>query len=107
LQGNTAEYYLNRLKNDRRRRKEYIPVANALAVQFAMDYKQVDLNLGNFVPVTEYDVTKIYRVTEQNSNVEFDVTFYFYGGIISGWSVEPGKESFENYIKRIITESIK
>jgi hypothetical protein len=29
--------------------------------------------------------------------VAFDVTFYFYGGIISGWIVEPEVASFETY----------
>ncbi len=101
LQGNTAENYINRLKNDRRRKKEHIPIADALAGQFISDNNPADLKLGNYEAVKEYDVTKIYRVTEQNSNVVFDVTFYFYGGIISGWSVEAEKVSFENYIKRI------
>jgi len=42
------------------------------------------------------DVT-LPQVTEQNSKVVFDVTFYFYGGIISGWSVEPEKVSYKKY----------
>ena len=36
-------------------------------------------------------------VTEQNSKVVFDVTFYFYGGILSGWSIEPDKDSYGKY----------
>jgi len=55
------------------------------------------INLGEFELMDEYGVTKVYRVTEQNSDVAFDVTFYFYGGIISGWSVEPEEVSFEKY----------
>ncbi|HLF35462.1 MAG TPA: family 10 glycosylhydrolase [Cyclobacteriaceae bacterium] len=101
LQGNTAEYYINRLKNDRRRSKAHLPVANALAEQFIRDSNGAEVNLGDYEPVKEYDVTKVYRVTEQNSNVVFDVTFYFYGGIISGWSVEAEKASLENYMKML------
>jgi hypothetical protein len=32
--------------------------------------------------MNEYGATRCYQVTEQNSNVLFDVTFYFYGGSI-------------------------
>ncbi|KAA6311278.1 hypothetical protein EZS27_037562, partial [termite gut metagenome] len=47
----------------------------------------------------EYGTTKCYQVTDQNSQVTFDVTFYFYGGIISGWNVEPEKASYDKYRK--------
>jgi hypothetical protein len=48
-----------------------------------------ELNLSDYKLVDEYGATKCYEVTEQNSGKVFDVKFYFYGGIISGWSVEP------------------
>ncbi|KAA6315801.1 hypothetical protein EZS27_033793, partial [termite gut metagenome] len=52
------------------------------------------LNLSEYKLVNEYGTTKCYQVTDQNSQVTFDVTFYFYGGIISGWNVEPEKASY-------------
>jgi hypothetical protein len=57
------------------------------------------LNLSEYRLVNEYGTTKCYQVTDQNSQVTFNVTFYFYGGIISGWDVEPEKASYENYQK--------
>jgi len=56
-----------------------------------------NLILGEYELIDEYGATKCYQVTEQNSHVIFDVTFYFYGGIISGWSVEPEQVSYEKY----------
>ncbi len=47
------------------------------------------LQLGNYTLVDEHGVTKVYRVTDAKSGVSFEVTFYFYGGVISGWSVKP------------------
>jgi hypothetical protein len=46
------------------------------------------LQLSDFRLTDQYGVTKRYAVTEQNSNQTLDVTFYFYGGILSGWNVE-------------------
>jgi hypothetical protein len=100
LRGNTAEDYLNRLKNASRRNQDLEPVARALSDQFTRDNKPAGLNLSEYVLVDEYGATKVYQVSEENSEVVFDVTFYFYGGIISGWSVKPETESFEGYKKR-------
>ncbi|NLA15887.1 MAG: family 10 glycosylhydrolase [Bacteroidales bacterium] len=50
--------------------------------------------LGEYELKEVYGVTKSYNVTEQNSRKVFDVTFYFYGGILSGWRVEPGQGLF-------------
>lgn len=92
LQGGTsAEEYLNRLSSPVRRNPELQPVAKALADQFIIDKDQMAIDLGEFKLTDEYGVTKCYQVTEQNSKMVFNVTFYFYGGILSGWSVEPEK----------------
>jgi hypothetical protein len=99
LQVNTAEDYINRLKNAPRRNQELEPVAKAIAGQFIRDNNQADINLSGFELINEYGATKHYKVTEQNSKVVFDVAFYSYGGIISGWSVEPEKASYETYKK--------
>lgn len=50
------------------------------------------LDLGEYKLVDEYGATKCYKVTDKNSKMTFDVTFYFYGGVISGWSVFPEKK---------------
>jgi hypothetical protein len=47
------------------------------------------LNLSDYTFVNEYGATKRYKVTELNSRTDFDVSFYFYGGILSGWDVKP------------------
>lgn len=47
-----------------------------------------DLRLGEYKLVEEYGATRHYEVIEQETNKTFDVTFYFYGGILSGWNVE-------------------
>lgn len=47
-----------------------------------------EIELDEFKLVDEYGVTKHYDVIEKNSNATFDVAFYFYGGILSGWDVK-------------------
>ena len=83
--------------NAPRRNQELQPVAKALSDQFVKDNNQANLNLNGYKLINEYGATKYYQVTEQNSKVVFDVTFYFYGGIISGWSVDPEEVSYKKY----------
>ena len=45
------------------------------------------LALGEYELKEEYDITKRYEVTDANSKQTFDVYFYFYGDILSGWNV--------------------
>ena len=97
LRGNTAEDYINRLMDAPGRNQALLPVATALSDQFIKDNNQANVNLNGYKLINEYGTTKYYQVTEQNSHVVFDVTFYFYGGIISGWSVEPEKASYQKY----------
>ena len=101
MQGNTAKDYVNRLMNAPRRNQALQPVSKAIADQFIRDNEKTDLNLSEYKLINEYGATKCYQVTEQNSKVIFDVIFYFYGGIISGWSVAPEKISYENYRNRL------
>ncbi|MDR0431586.1 MAG: family 10 glycosylhydrolase [Tannerellaceae bacterium] len=49
------------------------------------------IKLSNYKLTNQYGATKRYKVTEQISQQTFDVTFYFYGGILSGWNVKPHK----------------
>jgi len=61
------------------------------------DNNQANLKLDEYRLIKEYGATKYYQITDQNTEVVFDVTFYFYGGIISGWSVKPEKVSYQKY----------
>ena len=45
------------------------------------------LTLGEYTFKGEEDITKHYEVTDANSKKTFDVYFYFYGDILSGWNV--------------------
>ena len=45
------------------------------------------LALGEYKFMEEHDVTKRYEVTDANSKKTFDVYFYFYGDILSGWNL--------------------
>ncbi|MDR0938046.1 MAG: hypothetical protein LBN29_01655 [Mediterranea sp.] len=47
------------------------------------------LRLGNYNLVEAYGTTKVYEVTDEASQTTFDVTFYLYGDVISGWDVKP------------------
>ncbi len=89
MQVNTAEEYLGRLEMSRRWNPEAAPLAKAVADQFMADSQNITLDPGEYQLTDEYDVTKQYAVTEQQSGKLFRVTFYFYGGVISGWNVEP------------------
>lgn len=57
------------------------------------------LNLGEYKLTDQYGATKCYQVTDRNSGLTFDVNFYFYGNVISGWSVIPEKTSYEKFLK--------
>jgi len=91
MQVNIPEDYISRLSGPMRRNPELEPVAKAIADQFINDMEKLSLNLSEYKLLEEYGATKHYQVTEQNSSSIFDVVFYFYGGIISGWSLEPVK----------------
>jgi len=93
LRGNTAEDYLNNLANAPRRNQDLQPVSKAIGDQFLKDSEELNIDPGEYELVDAYGATRVYQVREQNSQLAFQVTFYFYGGIISGWSVEPVKST--------------
>lgn len=97
MQVNTSEDYLARLNAPLRRNQELQPVLKAFSDQFMKDKEQMVINPGEYSLVKEFGTTKYYQVKELNSGVVFNVDFYFYGGIISGWNVEPEKDSFDKY----------
>ncbi len=101
MQVNNPEDYISRLTGPMRRNPELQPLAKAIADQFINDYEKEEINPGEYELIKEYGATRYYQVTEQNSKVVFDVNFYFYGGILSGWSVAPDSESYEKYVKRL------
>jgi hypothetical protein len=96
FQANTADEFVSRLTTAPRRASELQPLAEALAKQpFA------DIRPGEYTLAEEYGTTKCYKRLEENSGVIFDINFYFYGGIISGWSVKPDAASYSNYRKSL------
>jgi hypothetical protein len=60
-----------------------------------------DIQAGEYTLADEYGATKCYKRVEANSGVTFDINFYFYGGIISGWSVTPEEASYASYQKNL------
>ena len=50
-----------------------------------------ELKLGEYRMTDSYDATRRYRVTDANSGRTFDVTFYLYGDVLSGWNVDEAK----------------
>lgn len=100
MQVNTPEDYVKRLGSPVRWNESPSPEMMAIAEQFKTDNQVLNLKPGKYKLYDEYGATKCYKVTEQNSNVIFNVTFYFYGGVLSGWNVEPEKASYEAYKKK-------
>ena len=97
LQAFTTEEYISRLKvatAPPRGRSEMQPVVDALINAFS-----TDINLSEFKLVKEFGTTKYYTVMEQNSGILYNVDFYLYGDLVSGWNVEPQTESYEAFIK--------
>ena len=101
MQVNKPADYISRLTAVNRRNPEMQPIRQAIADQFVKDQELIKLNLTDYKLDKEYGFTKNYKVTDQNSNVTFNVIIYLYGGIISGWSVEPVNESFTAYTKTL------
>lgn len=96
FQANTADEFVSRLQTAPRRAANLQALADALAKQpFA------DVRAGEYMPADSYGATKCYKRVEQNSGVTFDINFYFYGGVISGWSVQPDAASYEAYRKSL------
>lgn len=102
IQVNTPENYSNSLKFATYRNQSLVPVVDALIAQFEKDYNPANLRLGEYKLVDEYGTTKCYQVVDDTSKVTFDVVFYFYGGILSGWDVKPEKTSYEKYRKELV-----
>lgn len=46
------------------------------------------LALGEYQPADSYDATRCYRVKDANSGRTFQVVFYLYGDVLSGWDVK-------------------
>jgi hypothetical protein len=95
LRANSPEDYVDRLVHARRRDPALQPLAEAIADQFKRDSDPGNLQLGEYKLSKAYGVTKVYQVKELNSQVTFNVTFYFYGGILSGWNVAPEETSLD------------
>ena len=74
------------MKRIQKRMQELIKAETAKEVAFA------DMSLGEYKEVDAYDATRCYQVVEKTSNLTFDVTFYLYGDVVSGWDVKVMKK---------------
>ncbi len=101
MQVNLPEEYIGNLTRSFRRGGGGNPVGEAVAGQFKGDVNTIGLQLGDWTKTGEQGSTTYYQVTDAASKVTFDVSFYFYGGLLSGWSVRPEKASYEVYKKAI------
>ena len=54
------------------------------------------LALGEYKEVDSYDATRCYQVVDENSKTTFDVTFYLYGDVVSGWDVAVADKASTN-----------
>lgn len=101
LQANTADEYLHSLSRLSKWNPDAQPIAEAVSEQFAKDDPAIIMNISDYKLMDEYGATKRYEATDLNTHVVYDVTFYFYGGVISGWSAIPQQESYEKYRKSL------
>ena len=65
-------------------------INNKIAAYAGVDKAAVKLSEYNLD--REFGTTKYYKVTEQNTGIVFNVDFYLYGDLVSGWNVEPEKK---------------
>jgi len=97
IQVNKPEDYINGLMRVSGRDEALQPIVKMIADRFEKDYAQSNLNLGDYRLTDEYGTTKHYQVIDNTSHVTFDVVFYFYGGILSGWDVKPEEDTYKKY----------
>jgi hypothetical protein len=101
----TSEDYLNRLRGGGGPQlRGAVPPPNVDALRSVVTNTIVNnhssaINLSNFRLVRQYGTTRYYQVTELNSGIVFNVDFYLYGGVLSGWEVTPA-DSFDTFIRR-------
>lgn len=89
MQVNRPEQYIRSLSMPMRWGEKPRPEGLIVAEKFKTDFEEITLDLGEYNLIDEYGATKVYEVTDSNSGKTFITTFYFYGGVISGWNVEP------------------
>lgn len=94
LQANTTGEYISSLQSVSDRNAELKPIIDVLTKDPFAQIKLSDYRL-----VDEYGATKCYKVIDEESGVVFIVNFYFYGDVISGWSIEPKTDSYDRYRK--------
>lgn len=101
LEANTPQDYLGSLQRVARWNPEAKAITEAVAARVTEDNAATQLDLGEYKLTDAYGATKCYEVTDRNSGVTFDVNFYFYGDVISGWSVHPEPASYAKYRKEV------
>lgn len=89
VQVSKPEAYVRGLHMSKFRNEKIAPGIDTVIAQFDKDYKEIIITLSDYELTEEYGATKKYKVMDTTSGTPFTVSFYFYGGIISGWDVQP------------------
>ena len=85
--------------------KKFFSEIEKLSFYKALDKKCVEntgkdipelVALGEYKEVDSYDATRCYQVVDENSKTTFDVTFYLYGDVVSGWDVAVADKASTN-----------
>jgi len=88
MQVNTASDYMRNLQQQIVGNEDVGSELQELIKMFSNDIIQIQTNPGEYQLIDEYGATKKYQVTDMTSDRTFNVTFYFYGGILSGWNLD-------------------
>ena len=95
LQANTPEDFIGRMQTVTRGNPALQPIVEALKNTFS-----TDIRLGEYRLDHEFGTTKYYKVIEQNTGIIFNVDFYLYGDLISGWNVEPQANTYDEFVRK-------
>jgi hypothetical protein len=88
MQVNNTYDYLNNLIQQSERNEKYRSDLESVIYKFNEDKTLINTNLREYQLIDEYGVTQKYSVYDDANERTFNVTFYFYGGILSGWNIE-------------------
>jgi hypothetical protein len=88
MQVNNTYDYLNNLIQQSERNEKYRSDLESVMYKFNEDITLINTNLREYQLIDEYGVTQKYSVYDDANERTFNVTFYFYGGILSGWNIE-------------------
>ena len=94
FQANTADDFVSALRNTSRREEG----SGMEEIREALAQKPfASISLSDYTLMEKYGTTECYQVEDRFSGVKFDVNFYLYGGLVSGWSIAPDAATYKKY----------